>query len=405
MRSARFAGEDASDEQNLALLIDLVPAGSPLAYVCAIAYVDPAAGVERVFEGRCEGRMAAEPLGSGGFGYDPVFVPDGADGRTMAQLDAGAKGRDQPPRRSAAGARGVACRAAAAMSAEQPHAMTEEQGSEPKARAAALSVASNATLITLKVIAGIATGSVSVLTEAAHSGMDLIASLVAFVSVRKSGEPADADHPYGHEKMENLAGAIEGTLILFGAAIITYEALQRLVRGGRVHTIGVGIAVIMVSAVVNLVVSRIIARRARATGSVALEADAVHLSADVATSGAVLIGLVLVAATACPMDRPGGGAGGRVWRRLRRRADPGALDAVAGRRVAAAGRARLDPRDDPPARRRARRRRLPQAARPPSRIAELRRRSPAVRRRHDARGGARNRARADQRDSRPPQRR
>jgi cation diffusion facilitator family transporter len=136
-----------------------------------------------------------------------------------------------------------------------------------------------------------------VLIEAAHSGMDLIASIVAFGSVRKSDEPADAGHPYGHQKLENMAGAIEGTLILFGAAIITYEALLRLVRGGHVHTIGVGIAVIVISAVVNIVVSRIIARRARETGSVALEADATHLSADVASSVAVLIGLVLVAFT------------------------------------------------------------------------------------------------------------
>src|ERR1700730_14467987 len=175
--------------------------------------------------------------------------------------------------------------------------MTGEHGSEPKRRAAALSVASNTTLISLKVIAGIATGSVAVLTEAAHSGMDMIASIVALVSVRKADEPADATHPYGHEKLENMAGAIEGTLILFGAAIITYEALLRLTRGGRVHTIGVGIAVIVVSTVVNLVVSRIIARRARETGSVALEADAMHLSADVASSAGVLVGLVLVAFT------------------------------------------------------------------------------------------------------------
>ena len=175
--------------------------------------------------------------------------------------------------------------------------MSREHGNEPKRRAAALSVASNTTLIILKVIAGIATGSVAILTEAAHSGMDLIASIVALVSVRKADEPADAGHPYGHEKMENMAGAIEGTLILFGAAIITYEALLRLVRGGRVHTIGVGIAVIVVSMVVNIVVSRVIGRRARETGSVALEADALHLSADVASSAAVLIGLVLVAFT------------------------------------------------------------------------------------------------------------
>jgi cation diffusion facilitator family transporter len=175
--------------------------------------------------------------------------------------------------------------------------MSREHGSEPKRRAAALSVASNMTLISLKVIAGIATGSVAVLTEAAHSGMDLIASIVALVSVRKADEPADAGHPYGHEKMENMAGAIEGTLILFGAAIITYEALLRLIRGGRVHTIGVGIAVIVVSTVANVFVSRIIARRARETGSVALEADAMHLSADAASSAAVLVGLVLISFT------------------------------------------------------------------------------------------------------------
>src|ERR1039457_313272 len=182
--------------------------------------------------------------------------------------------------------------------------MSREHGNEPKRRAAALSVASNTTLIILKVIAGIATGSGAVLAEAAPSGMALIASIVAFVSVRKSDEPADAGHPYGHEKMENMAGAIEGTLILFGAAIITYEALLRLVRGGRVHTIGVGIAVIVVSMVVNIVVSRVIGRRARETGSVALEADALHLSADVASSAAVLLGLVLVALTHAQRREP-----------------------------------------------------------------------------------------------------
>lgn len=89
--SARFAGEHATDEQNLELLIRRVPAGSGLTYVCVVAYVDPAGGVEEMFEGRCEGRMAAARLGSGGFGYDPVFIPDGADGRTMAQLDPGEK--------------------------------------------------------------------------------------------------------------------------------------------------------------------------------------------------------------------------------------------------------------------------------------------------------------------------
>jgi XTP/dITP diphosphohydrolase len=88
VRSARFAGEDATDAENLAALIEQAPPGSALAYVCVIALVDPRTGEERTFEGRCTGTMASEPRGSGGFGYDPIFVPDdGDDGRTMAELD------------------------------------------------------------------------------------------------------------------------------------------------------------------------------------------------------------------------------------------------------------------------------------------------------------------------------
>lgn len=94
--SARFAGPDASDGENLAKLLREAPAGSALAYVCAIAYVDPATGEERLFEGRCTGTVAARPGGAGGFGYDPAFVPDdelpgGAPGRTMAELSDGEK--------------------------------------------------------------------------------------------------------------------------------------------------------------------------------------------------------------------------------------------------------------------------------------------------------------------------
>jgi XTP/dITP diphosphohydrolase len=88
VRSARFAGEHASDADNLARLTAEVPPGSALTYVCVIALVDPESGEERTFEGRCTGTMARAPRGTGGFGYDPVFVPDDrADGRTMAQLD------------------------------------------------------------------------------------------------------------------------------------------------------------------------------------------------------------------------------------------------------------------------------------------------------------------------------
>ena len=105
VRSARFAREGASDQENLDLLIERVPAGSALAYVCVIAFADPASGEERTFEGRCTGTMAAAPAGSGGFGYDPVFVPDGGDGRTMAELD--------PAEKDARSHRGAALRALA----------------------------------------------------------------------------------------------------------------------------------------------------------------------------------------------------------------------------------------------------------------------------------------------------
>jgi len=90
VRSARYAGERASDEENLALLIEEVPAASALRYVCVIALVE-ADGGERTFEGRCEGTMAAHRRGSGGFGYDPIFVPDEVPGRTMAELSAAEK--------------------------------------------------------------------------------------------------------------------------------------------------------------------------------------------------------------------------------------------------------------------------------------------------------------------------
>jgi len=115
VRSARFAGEHATDAQNLALLVSRVPPGSVLAYVCVIAYVDPASGRERTFEGRCQGRMAAAPAGGGGFGYDPVFVPDEQDGeppRTMAQLE--------PAEKDAISHRGRALRAFAAWLAAAP---------------------------------------------------------------------------------------------------------------------------------------------------------------------------------------------------------------------------------------------------------------------------------------------
>jgi cation diffusion facilitator family transporter len=166
-----------------------------------------------------------------------------------------------------------------------------------KSGVAALSVASNSVLIAIKLAAGAITGSIAIVTEAIHSLIDLVASVVAFVSVRKADEPADADHPYGHEKVESLSAAIEGMLILIGAGIIVYEATHRLVVGAEVDALGVGIAVMALSVLANLLVSTVLSRQAREHDSPALEGDAAHLRTDALTSAGVLAGLALVQVT------------------------------------------------------------------------------------------------------------
>lgn len=173
-----------------------------------------------------------------------------------------------------------------------------------KTRAAALSIASNATLIVLKLIAGVITGSIAIITEAVHSSIDLLASVVAFLSVRKAGEPADASHPYGHDKVENLAAAIEGMLILVGAGIILFESVRRLIDPPQVEALGIGIGVIAFSMVANVAVSTYLHRQARATESPALEGDAAHLRTDALTSAGVLAGLVLVEVTGVDLFDP-----------------------------------------------------------------------------------------------------
>ena len=167
-----------------------------------------------------------------------------------------------------------------------------------KASAARLSIASNTALILLKLVAGAVTGSIAIITEAVHSSIDLLASIVAYFSVRKADEPADDEHLYGHAKAENLAAALEGALILVGACVIVFEAVRRLVNGSdEVSHVGFGIVVIGVSMAVNIAVSGYLYRQAAIHDSPALEGDAAHLRADALTSLAVIVGLVLIQVT------------------------------------------------------------------------------------------------------------
>lgn len=160
-----------------------------------------------------------------------------------------------------------------------------------KSRAAALSVGSNATLVALKLAIGVYSHSVSVLSEAIHSAIDLVAALIAFAATRVADRPSDADHPYGHGKAESLSGAIEAALILVAALWIVAEAVSKLLHGGEVEHLGLGALVMATSAAVNTVVSIYLLRVAKAEDSLALEADAHHLSTDVYTSLGVGVGL------------------------------------------------------------------------------------------------------------------
>jgi cation diffusion facilitator family transporter len=175
---------------------------------------------------------------------------------------------------------------------------------QAKVQVATLSVISNTTLVIGKIVAGLATGSVSILSEAIHSGLDLIAAMIAYFSVKEAGKPADDRHRYGHGKIENISGTVEALLIVVAAIWISYEAIGKLKNGGHVEQIGWGVAIMGVSAVVNIIVSRRLLKVAKATDSVALAADAMHLKTDVYTSFGVMLGLLLIKLTGISLLDP-----------------------------------------------------------------------------------------------------
>ena len=167
-----------------------------------------------------------------------------------------------------------------------------------KVSTARLSVLSNTILIVMKLAAGIISGSVSIISEAIHSSMDLVAAIIAYFSVRVSDTPPDSRHPYGHGKIENISGVIEALLIFIAAAWIIFEAVKKLLGGEiQLESIGLGSLVMIISAIINSFVSFRLYKVARQTHSVALEADALHLKTDVYTSLGVAAGLGLIIIT------------------------------------------------------------------------------------------------------------
>ncbi|MHB9037498.1 MAG: cation diffusion facilitator family transporter [Armatimonadota bacterium] len=171
-----------------------------------------------------------------------------------------------------------------------------------KSNVALLSVISNSTLVVLKLIIGLGIGSVSVLSEAIHSGVDLLAAIIALFAVRTSGQPADREHPFGHGKVENVSGTVEALLIFVAAVWIIWEAAIKLMHPKPLQSVGWGVGVMLISAVANIIVSRMLFKVGKETDSVALQADAWHLRTDVFTSAGVMVGLALIwlAETAFP---------------------------------------------------------------------------------------------------------
>jgi cation diffusion facilitator family transporter len=168
---------------------------------------------------------------------------------------------------------------------------------DKKSRTVLFSISSNALLLTVKLVAGVLTGSASVLSEAVHSATDLVASVVAFVAVRRSESPPDESHNYGHGRFENLAGVFEGVILLGVGAAVIYGAADGILNGVKLELLGFGIGVMALSAVVNFFVSRWLLRVAHETDSRALEAEGYNLRTDVWGAAGVALGLIAALAT------------------------------------------------------------------------------------------------------------
>jgi cation diffusion facilitator family transporter len=149
-------------------------------------------------------------------------------------------------------------------------------------------------LIVIKVVVSWLTGSISILAQAADSLFDLFAGIITFFAIRIAAKPADAEHPYGHGKVEDIAGVVQGILIFIAGGLIIYSAIVRIIEGSSIELAEAGIAVMAVSIVVSIFLSRHLLSVSRATGSVALEANARNITIDVYSASAVLVGLAIV---------------------------------------------------------------------------------------------------------------
>lgn len=165
--------------------------------------------------------------------------------------------------------------------------------SAKKSKVASISVMAAVVLVSMKLLVGVATGSLGILSEALHSALDFLAALITWVSVKLSDKPADSDHNFGHGKIENFSALLEALLLLATCAWIVYEALSRLFSGNTHIDVGIWSYVVVIASIaIDSWRSRELMRAAKKYKSQALEADALHFSTDILSSFVVLLGLV-----------------------------------------------------------------------------------------------------------------
>jgi cation diffusion facilitator family transporter len=152
-------------------------------------------------------------------------------------------------------------------------------------------------LIAIKAVVAWLTGSISIIAQATDSLFDLIAGIVTFLTIRVATRPADAEHPYGHGKVEEIGGMVQGMLIFAAGGLIIYSAIRRIIEGSTIEIAEAGIGVMLFSIIGSVLLSRQLSKVGQATGSVVLEANARNIAADVYSALAVLVGLLVVRLT------------------------------------------------------------------------------------------------------------
>ncbi len=164
-------------------------------------------------------------------------------------------------------------------------------------RIAAIALAITAALLIVKLVLGLISNSIAVLSDAVDSGTDLAGGAAALVSVRLAAQPADREHPFGHGKSESISAAVAATVIGIGGGFVTFQAVSRLIEGSPEIDVGVGLIAVVIAAVANIIIGFFMRREARRSGSMALRAEATHLTTNVVQAGAIIVGLTLVAVT------------------------------------------------------------------------------------------------------------